>query len=42
MNPGKKKEMVALYQSLYSIEHVQRSEENIRRKMQEVHEKMYS
>lgn len=42
MNPGKQKEMVALYQSLYSIEHVQRSEENIRRKMQEVHEKMYS
>ena len=35
MEPKRQKEIVSLYQSLYSIDHVQRSESNIIRKMEE-------
>ena len=35
MEPKRQKEIVSLYQSLYSLDHVQRSENNIKRKMEE-------
>lgn len=42
MNPEKRKEIITLYQDLYPIEHVQHSEENIRRKMEELNGKRNS